>query len=97
MAIKTSVEESKVEMKTPEKPGSNAQVATNASMEVTMTNDPETGGILAPIISPVVKGFETLTSPVVKGAEVMVETFLPKIEKLPWTDFFLLSIFVAIP
>lgn len=48
--------------------------------------DIESGRLLAPVVSPVAEAVKAVT-----------ETFLPKIQKVPWIHFFILSFFVAIP
>lgn len=47
-------------------------------------------GILSPMITPVVKGVTVV-------ADAVADNFLPKIQKVPWIHFFILTIFVAVP
>lgn len=47
-------------------------------------------GILSPVIAPVVKGVTVV-------ADAVKDNFFPKIQKVPWIHFFILTFFVAVP
>jgi hypothetical protein len=58
----------------------------SSSTETRGKKDIESGRILGPVVSPVAGAVKAVT-----------ETFLPKIQKVPWIHFFILSFLIAIP
>lgn len=58
----------------------------SSSTEASGKKDIESGGLLGPVVSPVAGAVKAVT-----------ETFLPKIQKVPWIHFFILSFLIAIP
>jgi hypothetical protein len=60
--------------------------SSSSSAEASSKKDIESGRLLVPIVSPVAGAVKAVT-----------DSFLPKIQKVPWIHFFILSFFIAVP